>query len=278
MEETEHNPAAPASPPPPPSKPVNPLLSRIQMPGETFALPSGGVFYTHGELDDSVVNAEVRVHPMTAIDEITIKTPDMLFSGDAVRDIFSRCIPQIKNVDKLLAKDVDFLLICLRKVSYGDDMQLEHQHVCENAKMHLYDVDVGEFIRKTKKIDPTSVSRTFTIKMPNDQVVRLQPISFKQFISVMQISGNEDIQDPTKLRDIMVDSLASVIVSVDEVGDKQMIREWLAQVKPQYLRLINDHIDKTLEWGPEFTTTIKCKDCGEEVEIMAPLNPLAFFT
>lgn len=64
MEETEHNPAAPASPPPPPPKPVNPLLSRIQMPGETFALPSGGVFYTHGELDDSVVNAEVRVHPI----------------------------------------------------------------------------------------------------------------------------------------------------------------------------------------------------------------------
>ncbi len=277
MENPEHNPAAPASPPAPP-KPSNPLLSRIQMPGETFALPSGGVFYTNGELDDSVTNAEIRVHPMTAIDEITIKTPDMLFSGDAVRQIFERCIPQVRDVNGLLAKDVDFLLICLRKVSYGDEMQLEHKHDCEDAKTHTYAVDVGEFIRKAKKIDPTSVSRTFSVKMPNDQVVALKPISFKQFVNVMQLSNTEENLDAEELRDIMVDSLANIIISVDEVKDKEMIKEWLAQVRPQFLRRINDHIDKTLEWGPEFTTTVKCSDCGEEVEVVAPMNPLAFFT
>ena len=39
----------------------NPLLASLRIPGETFRLPSHGLFYTDGELDDSVVNGEVEV-------------------------------------------------------------------------------------------------------------------------------------------------------------------------------------------------------------------------
>ena len=33
---------------------LNPLLQKVQIPGEKFRLPSGGLFYNDGELDESV--------------------------------------------------------------------------------------------------------------------------------------------------------------------------------------------------------------------------------
>lgn len=258
----------------------NPLMQRIQMPGETFTLPSGGIFYTNGELDSSVKNAEVRVHPMTAIDEITIKTPDMLFSGDAVREVFARCIPQIKDPDKLLAKDVDYLLVCLRKVSYGDEMQIEHKHDCENAAEHTYELNVNDFINKAKKLDPTTVTEVFSTTMPNGQQVFIQPIRYHDFIDIMQ---NTNLEDETsinveKVRDMLINSMLNVIVKVDEISDRDMIREWLAGIPPSYIKKINEQFTNTFDWGPEFNTTVKCKDCGADMQIYTPMNPLSFFT
>src|SRR5271170_226889 len=122
------------------TKPANPLLERIRMPGETFRLPSGALFYPteSGILDSTVTDGEVHIHPMTALDEIALKTPDLLFSGLAVIQVFGRCIPQIKDAKRLLAKDVDFLLVALRKVSYGPEMELSYTHDCEKAKSHNY--------------------------------------------------------------------------------------------------------------------------------------------
>lgn len=261
-----------------PAPPVNPLMTRIQMPGETFPLPSGGLFYKDGELDETVKNAEVHVHPMTAIDEITIKTPDLLFSGEAVKQVFSRCIPQIRDVDGMLAKDVDYLLVCLRKVSYGDELRLEHKHNCENAQSHTYSIDISNFIRSAKRIDPTSITTKFVAKMPNQQTVHMQPIRYREFIRVMQMNDPNEMIDPVTVRDQMLESVSNIIVSVDEVTDNGMIREWLNSVTPQFLKAINDNIDKTLEWGPEFETQVKCADCSQPTKIVAPLNPLYFFT
>jgi hypothetical protein len=32
------------------------------------------------------------------------------------------------------------------------------------------------------------------------------------------------------------------------------------------------------DWGPEQITTLKCKDCGEEMKVELPMNPVSFFT
>ena len=82
----------------------NPLLSKVRMPGETYRLPSNDLFYHNDELDPSVRDGEVHVYPMTAVDEIIMKSPDMLFSGKAVEEVFLRCVPQIKKPMELLGK------------------------------------------------------------------------------------------------------------------------------------------------------------------------------
>lgn len=257
---------------------VNPLLDRIRMPGETFRLPSGALFYTQDGniLDSSVTDGELHVHPMTALDEIALKTPDLLFSGNAVIQVFGRCIPQVKDVTRLLAKDVDFLLVCLRKVSYGPDMELQYTHTCEKAKVHTYVASVDGFIKKTKRIDPTRVTSDFVVKLTNGQIVKMAPLSFGSFVELMQAS--EQDLEPEELAARLYNSVSKLIASVDDTTDRKQIVEWLSKIPPSLMKQLTEAIEKTTEWGPDFSLQVKCKDCGKEEAIQAPLNPLAFFT
>ena len=105
----------------------NPLIERSRIPGEIHRLPSRGIFYTNGELDGSVRDGELQIFPMTLIDEITMKSPDLLFSGDAVKQVLGRCVPQVLKPGQLLSKDVDFLMLVIRKASYGD-LEINYKH------------------------------------------------------------------------------------------------------------------------------------------------------
>lgn len=257
----------------------NPLLSAIRMPGSTFRLPSGGLLYRPDDkiLDPMVVDGELTVNPMTTIDEIEMKTPDLLFSGKAVKQVFARCIPQIYNTDKMLARDIDFLIVCLRKVSYGDDMRMDWTHTCINAKEHEYSINIDHFIKMSKRLEAAKLAKDFTIKLHNNQKVQITPITFSDYISLMQSSDTDKLTSD-KLAEKLFDSVSKIIVSVDSNTDKKQIIEWLGKIPPLLMKQINDSIDKTMEWGPTFMTKITCKDCNTEVEVQAPLNPLAFFT
>lgn len=260
------------------TKTSNPLLDRIRMPGETFRLPSGALFYPKesGILDSSVADGELHVHPMTALDEIALKTPDLLFSGKAVEQVFGRCIPDVKDPKRLLAKDVDFLLVALRKVSYGPEMELQYTHTCEKAKSHTYKASVDGFIKKTKRIDPTRVTSDFIVNLTNDQIVKMVPLNFGSFVELMQ--ANEQELEPEELAKRLYSSISKLISSVDGIEDAGMIVEWLSKLPPVLMKQITESVEKTTEWGPDFHVAIKCKDCGQEESVQAPLNPLAFFT
>jgi len=45
-----------------------------------------------------------------------------------------------------------------------------------------------------------------------------------------------------------------------------------------YSNRITDAIEKTNDWGPNQNVKLKCKDCGEEIDVELPLNPISFFT
>lgn len=262
-----------------PIQTINPLLSRVKLPGETFTLPSGGLFYKDGVLDSTVKNAEVYVQPMTAIDEIVMKTPDLLFSGKAAEQVFRRCIPQVLDIYSLLSNDVDYLLACLRKVSYGDTMQVEYKHNCENATMHTYNVDISNFLQRTKRIDPTTVSEKYTVSLPNGQNVKMKPVTFGQFIHMMQVLNTSTADEsPEEIRDELVKSMADLIVSVDDIDDVTMISEWLMTIPAGYIEAMKVAMDDNSGWGIDFSSNTECKDCSTQIEISASVNPLAFFT
>jgi hypothetical protein len=256
----------------------NPLLDRIRLPGETFKLPSLALFYKNGELDDSVVDGEVHVFPMTTIDEIVLKTPDRLLDGKAIYEVFSRCIPQVKKAGSLLAKDVDYLLACLRLVTYGPEMEIHYAHDCEDAKENNYMIELRPLLQRAKPIDPTTIGSSFKHVLPNGQVVKFRP---PLFASVIQLSQAIDFA-PSDITSeeygkLVIRTLANMIESVDEVTDSEMIFDWLVALSSGWVRGISDAVKDVSDWGVNFKTPITCKDCGGLIDIEISTNPLTFF-
>ena len=262
---------------------VNPLLQRVRLPGQTFPLPSGGLFYNNGELAPNVVNGEIHVYPMTAIDELVMKSVDKVFSGQAIKETFARCIPDVKKVGALSAKDVDFLLVALRKVSYGASFEVNYQHDCTDSKEHEYSVTLDTFLSTTKTINPVSMRTDFEFVLENGQKVLFKPATYDDIVKVYQeqhaeVNGisDESETDETRL-DRLMNSVSILIGSVDGVTDRANILEWLKTIPILWLKALSTAARDTTEWGIKFDLSLTCKDCGAEVLVPTPLNPISFF-
>jgi len=207
-----------------------------------------------------------------------IRTPDLLFSGEAVNKVFSRCMPQILKPLDLLAKDVDFLLIVLRKVTYGDEMELIYTHDCKDAEEHSYVVNLAELIRKSIRINPTSVENIYKETLPNDQIVELRPTTYGNIIKMLQSFDPKRTITPEVEEQNLIETVMSIIESVDGITDQDKISEWLKVIKSKWINQLKGAIEKTSDWGPSFTADKKCKDCKKNIKIEVPANPISFFS
>lgn len=257
---------------------TNPLLAKIRLPGRIFQLPSRGIFYTNGELDDSVKDGEIHFHPMTALDEINMKNPDQLFSGRAVQEVLPRCCPQIKKPGELLSKDIDAVMLFLRTVTYGGGFDIIVKHSCESGKDHSYTVDIEKVINEATSIDPTTTVASYNMTMPNDQVIKLQPSRYMQVIELIKHNQSRNELTVLDVQKNLIDMLAGIIVSVDDIVNPDMIREWLQSIPAPWANRIADKVDSVNSWGPNLTVKIACKDCGQDFDVDVPINPVSFFT
>ena len=104
----------------------NPLQRFFRQPAIYLRLPSGGDTWPAGSLDFPA-NGELPVLPMTALDEITYRTPDALFNGEAVVSVIQSCLPNVRDAWAAPSTDVDAMLIAIRIASYGHSMDIATQ-------------------------------------------------------------------------------------------------------------------------------------------------------
>jgi hypothetical protein len=105
---------------------VNPLRQFFRQPAIYFRLPSGGNYWPAGTIDIPD-NQDLAVYPMTAIDEITYRTPDSLFSGQASVSVIQSCIPNIHDAWEIPSVDLNSVLVAIRIASYGHNMDITTQ-------------------------------------------------------------------------------------------------------------------------------------------------------
>lgn len=256
----------------------NPLLKKIKKknPGQVFRLPSKGKFYTEGELNTDVDGGEVLVQPMSTLDEIYFRTPDMLYQGTSTTKVIERCIPQIEKPGRLLSKDIDYLICCLRFVSYGEHFTVLFDHNCkEDSKNHEYVLKITDFLKKTKEFDDELLSKLeFEVE---NFVFKTQFIRYDDMISFNQsLSGKED--DPESIYESFIQNLLVSIVSIDDIDDEDMIEEAVREMPRSLQMKIAQKINEANTWGVDFTQSVKCKDCGGTVEVPVTINPISFFT
>lgn len=274
----------------------NPLMDRFnKMPPETFRLPSGGTVYKNGEIDADVVDGEVIVYPMTTVDEITMRSPDMLFQGSAVENVFKRCMPQILKPMELLSNDVDYLLICLRMVTYGENLEIywkcpkcgdEDDTITTSHDLRLeedkdinvnptYVVNLNNFLKQTKPLN--SNDATFTIDLPTGEVVKLKPTTFKDMLKLYQYDPST-LSTPDEMFNFILDGIMAVIDNVNGIHNPQHIEEWGRACEAPVLEFLQKEIHSANDWGTSFDYSFKCNDCGETTVGEVPLNPIHFFT
>jgi len=266
----------------------NPLIARLnKIPGVTVRLPSRGLFYTNGELDDEVEDGEVILYPLTATDELILRSPDMLYQGTVVSAVFARCVPQAKQPLELLVGDVDFILTNLRKISYGSYIPIRYMCDCvktneEKERIHTagedeYLVPVDHFIQNTKELNPKDFNKMFKVTLKNGQEVTTQPIRFSDFIKLNQVL-EKDLEDLDYVREYVVDNLAAITLKVDDITDKELIREWYKVLPRSEVERIKHKLNNWSQWGIEFKYSINCKQCNKVKELTHHLNPVYFFT
>lgn len=256
---------------------ANPLMSKIKLPGRIFRLPSGGYLYKNGELSESCKDGEVHVRPMSALAEIKIKNPDMLFSGQAVREILAECVEEIKKPMDLFGRDVDALMCFLRVVTYGPEFRIEADHGCANSKQHSYAINIESIIQNIRQLDPTTIGQRYEVNLPNGQVVTLDPIRFKTVVELMQ-ANNKDLPSAEDIQINMIHNLLNMIADIDGISDRALIKEWIEGAPAPYIGAIANALDTSNEWGPKFEQAVVCRDCGESMIVELPLNPVNFFS
>lgn len=256
---------------------ANPLLSSIKLPGRVFQLPSRGALYQN-ELDPSIKNGEIHVHPMSALTEINLKNPDLLFNGKALLAVVQESVPGIKDPLSLFGRDVDAILFFLRLVTYGSEYRIEVKHDCKDAKQHSYAVDLEQLAQSMKQLDPTLVETQRTITLADGKTVYTRPMRFTDIIALFHSSEGKKELTPEDVRELAITNLMCMIEKVDDVSNPVFIKEWVKTISTPVVNRITEAASKLNDWGPDQVVTLKCKDCGEDMRVELPLNPVSFFT
>ena len=124
-------------------------------------LPSSGQYYPEGTLKDGKATG-LPVFGMTANDEITIKTPDALFSGSATVEVIRSCVPDILDPWNMPTIDLDFVLAAIRIATYGETISMkvtcphckqqhEMDYNLQGMKSKDYALDCAHLITKHKQ-------------------------------------------------------------------------------------------------------------------------------
>ena len=153
----------------------NPLKQYFRKPGIWIKLPSQGEFYNEKPADFNDMG-EIPVYPMTAKDELTLKTPDALLSGQSTVEVIKSCIPAILDPWKMPSFDLDAVLIAIRVASYGHEMELDTS--CPNcAETTEISLDLRKVLERLSRGDYSE-----PVKI-GDLEIHFKPLNYRQITS-----------------------------------------------------------------------------------------------
>ena len=270
----------------------NPLKQYFRRPSIYLKLPSGGEGYDPEVLTMSETG-ELPIYPMTAIDEITVRTPDALYNGLAIVELIKSCMPDIKDPWAINSIDLDAILIAIRSASVGNELDIET--ICPSCNEEAkYAINLMGVLGTLKAGDYNTELKV------NDLSIKFRPLTYKEMnnISISQfelqklfssIESTEDQQEKNRKTKDILTNITNVTMKVlsttieyirtptSEVSENEYIYDFLQNCdKNMYeqIKLHHENIKKNTELKPLHVT---CIHCNHNYEKTFTLNISDFF-
>ena len=152
---------------------ANPLKKFFRQPKLYITLPSKGKWWAQGSIEIPE-NGEIEVYPMTAKDELTLKTPDALINGQSTVDIIQSCIPCIKNAWMMPNIDLDAILIAIRIATYGNSLDLEITPPNTDLE-RSFTLDLRQLLETMGEYE-------FSDDIVSDEyIIKVRPLTYKEY-------------------------------------------------------------------------------------------------
>lgn len=271
----------------------NPLRKHFRQPVIYLRLPSKGKFYPQGALM-LPPNGEIPILPMTAIDEITSRTPDALFNGSAVMEIIGSCVPNLRDPWSIPSVDINAYLIAVRMASYGHEIEISSK--CPKCgEDHTVTLDLRVVLDGLKCGDyeqPISIG---------DLTIHFEPTSYRQInensrigfedqklIQMLNASDTPEEEKMThlgnafrRITEMTIKSISDTISAINTndamVTDRTHIEEFLHNCPKHVFDAIREYAIKLKESSDIPPLSLTCPGCSNQYKQEFSLDMSNFF-
>jgi len=272
----------------------NPLAKFFRQPAIYARLPSGGKNWPVGTIN-MPPNSELPILPMTAIDEITYRTPDALFNGEAVTGVIQSCVPSIKNAWATPSIDVDTILVAIRIASYGHEMEIGTK--CPKCgEEHEFGLDLRTVIDNFKPADYAATLKKGDLEfyfrpLNYREMTENSLMQFEQQKTLQQVNETDGLEESEKMTRLnaMMKKLVEVTVramsqSIMEirtpdavVSDRVHIDQFLANCERGIFNSVRDHVIELREKSELKPLDLTCPSCTNQYQQTFTLDMASFF-
>jgi hypothetical protein len=275
-------------------KPQNPLAKHFRQPAIYVKLPSNGQFWAEGALELSVTG-EIPVYPMTARDEITIRTPDALLNGQGVVDVIQSCCPNIKDAWAMPSIDVDSVLLNIRIASYGNDMDFDS--MCPKCnEENNFSLDMSGVVAQMTAPDYSQPLEVDGLKIklrpqPYFEVNKINQVSFTEQ-QILRTINDESLSDEVKkaksdeyLKKLIDLNIVVAVNSTESITTEDgtvvtnpaFIKEFYDMADFNVLKGIQDRLEAISANATVKPIETKCKHCENEYQVPMAFDYANFF-
>lgn len=275
---------------------TNPLQQYFRTPGLHISLPSRGAFTPPDEIEYSITG-EIAIYPMTARDEVWSKNPDGLLNGYSIENIIKSCAPGIKNPRRMPTQDIDYMLLAIKKATYGDKMAITAKcPKCGNV--HDYEISIDEIMATAKVLEPE-----YSVRLSDELVAKLRPYDYAattrtnlaafEESKLLQALVGSQLADETRIEifsnsfdkisslnlDLLADCVQSIISPSAEVTERDFIKDFIENAPKQIIKALSDGMEVFKDTGIDRKISLTCNTEGCEHNWITELqfDPAHFF-
>ena len=237
---------------------------------------------------------ELPVYPMTAIDEITYKTPDALFNGEAVVSVIQSCVPNILDAWATPSTDLDAILVAIRIASYGHSMDIGT--TCPECKNeHEFGLDLRTVIDNLSSGDYSQPLRA------GDLEIYFRPLDYSEITAnsqyqfqqqkMLQALSEAEVDDADRvsrinammrqIMDVTVNTISQSILEIRTPGaivtELEHIHEFVSKCDRDLFNRIRDCVIALRQASELRPLKLTCPGCQHHYEQAFTMDMSRFF-